>query len=515
MSLVLEVEFLLGVAFIAKHPATDEPDWPPQPDRVFSALVAAWAARGEHAEEHAALEWLEAEDPPRILAGPAHPRPAPKAYVPPNDDKSGNKGNIRLLPDHRSRQERRFPAAILSDPIVKYIWPNSAADEATLAALECLARDVAYVGHSSSLTRCRFFQSAATEPLGGARHAARRIYPGRLKELCAGFASRPIRRPTAGTPVLHEPEPSTQLQSVFGEQWIVLEHIDGPIPDLRACAVVAKRLRDALMSGFPRELIPEIVSGHSADGMPSHASHLAIVPMSFVGFDHADGGIHGFALVLPRDHERTMQEIRTGARNIQTDAAREIDRVFRASLGKITKQDVARDRRIFSLYGNGRSSADAPSSAEITFALGGAGSGKASLRAERYIGPARVWMTATPIVLDRHLRTPSRAKTRGDGDAYAREVADLIADACENIGLPRPLRVVSDKHSAIEGAPSSRPSGAAPHWTNWRVPEAFRTRHLAHATIEFAEPVQGPLILGAARFVGLGLCLPRNPVAAQ
>jgi CRISPR-associated protein Csb2 len=31
---------------------------------------------------------------------------------------------------------------------------------------------------------------------------------------------------------------------------------------------------------------------------------------------------------------------------------------------------------------------------------------------------------------------------------------------------------------------------------------------LFHATIEFAEPVAGPVVLGAGRFFGLGLCIP-------
>ena len=64
MTLVLEIEHLLGVAFAAQTPASTAPDWPPQPDRVFSALVAAWGAHGEPQEERRALEWLEAQPVP-------------------------------------------------------------------------------------------------------------------------------------------------------------------------------------------------------------------------------------------------------------------------------------------------------------------------------------------------------------------------------------------------------------------------------------------------------------------
>ena len=63
MSLVLEIECLTGVYRATQGPASEQPDWPPQPDRVFSALVSAWATRGERRDERAALEWLEAAEP--------------------------------------------------------------------------------------------------------------------------------------------------------------------------------------------------------------------------------------------------------------------------------------------------------------------------------------------------------------------------------------------------------------------------------------------------------------------
>jgi CRISPR-associated protein Csb2 len=56
MTLVLEIEHLLGVAFAARGLSDGAPDWPPQPDRVFSALVAAWSARDRPANERRALQ---------------------------------------------------------------------------------------------------------------------------------------------------------------------------------------------------------------------------------------------------------------------------------------------------------------------------------------------------------------------------------------------------------------------------------------------------------------------------
>ena len=36
----------------------------------------------------------------------------------------------------------------------------------------------------------------------------------------------------------------------------------------------------------------------------------------------------------------------------------------------------------------------------------------------------------------------------------------------------------------------------------------YGLRSLVHAVVRFPQPVRGPVVLGAGRFVGLGLCLP-------
>jgi CRISPR-associated protein Csb2 len=103
-------------------------------------------------------------------------------------------------------------------------------------------------------------------------------------------------------------------------------------------------------------------------------------------------------------------------------------------------------------------------------------------------------------VLDRHLKE--------EGAVRQEEIISQIKSACVNAGLPEPDVIVPDKHSAIEGAPSAQPSGKAPEWMRWRLPSSLASRFLTHAVIRFSEPVEGPVILGAGRFVGLGLCRP-------
>lgn len=487
MTLVLEIEYLSGISFAAIGPDSETPDWPPQPDRIFSALVASWAARGMRQEEQHALEWLEKLPSPYLLASDAELRTSAIVFVPPNDPRSDKQKNAKgVLPALRSRQQRRFPTARPHDPVIHLCWPEADSDEITFSALQALARDTAYIGHSTSLTRCRFDRKAVE--LNGARAPERRIYAGRLHELRQAYdrfekSADRKDRPQKGARVLPRPKSKRVRSNLFDDQWLIFEHVEGDMPDIRACALVARTLRDALLSGYQRiglkRNIPEIVSGHDADGKPSRIAHLAIAPLGFFGFPHADGHVLGFALIPPKDDALLMDE------------------TFRKVLRTLAPIDEDRGRRILSLTTKRGTSPEAAFSIDLSPTFEAP---RRSLDPALYTRPSYSFATATPIALDRHLKEK--------GMAQEMEIAALIADACRNIGLPNPEAVVSGKHSAIDGAPSAYPSRKSPRWINWRLPPSLANRQLIHAVIRFAEPVEGPVILGAGRFMGLGICRP-------
>jgi CRISPR-associated protein Csb2 len=476
MALVLEIEHLLGVAFAAQSQADVAPDWPPQPDRVFSALVAAWSARGQRAEERRALEWLEAQPVPDIRASGGSARTPAIAFVPPNDPATGRVGDRSVMPALRRRQPRRFPAFRPDDPVMQLIWRDIGPDDEIIAALNAVAANTPYIGHSSSLTRCRFRTGQAPER---AIRPKRRVYPGRLAELERNYHTG--RRPNPGEEVRTEAaivrEPP---RGAFADRWLVLEHVEGEMPDLRAAALVGKALRCALMSGYQRtggeDAIPSIVSGHSADGSPSGEPHLAIAPLAFLGSQFADGRVFGFALIPPFDG------------NLFEDGT------FRKALREVAPWNKLEQRRDLHLTAHGFDVVVTPT-------------GQRELRSldpAPYVAVAKTWATCTPIVLDGHL------KRRGNAERDA-QVEQLLEQACRNIGLPPPARIAASKHSAVLGAPSAYPSGRAPRWTDWRLPKSLASRQFTHALLQFDEPVRGPLILGAGRFGGLGLCRALDP----
>lgn len=490
MNLVLEVEYLSGVVFAADGQENPEPDWPPQPDRVFSALVATWGAHGMCIDEGRALEWLEERLAPSVKVSAAAPRTSAQRFVPPNDPKSGRSGNMEVLPARRRRQPRLFPATRPDDPVVRFYWPDAQPDNATLSALQRLASDTSYVGHSASLTRCHF--DISDSPIPSMAQLPRRwVYKGRFDELREDF--RRNRRPSHGMRVkVTKPLEDATRRSCFSSDWIVLEHTGGTMPDIRATSIVAKEIRNTILSGYSQigreDSIPEVVSGHTSDGSPTPKPHLAIVALPFAGTHHyADGSLLGFGLVPPRDSEIWTKES-------------EWNPEFLRAMQKVApfRREQEQERRELQWSGKGRETMrlrrfELLLSPTLETA-------KKSLNPELYIARARTYATVTPIVLDRHLKSKHPEEQQ-------QEIADQIKAACRNIGLPEPLRVVADKHSAITGVPSAQPSGKAPEWMRWQLPESLASRQLTHAVIQFAEAVYGPVLLGAGRFVGLGFCM--------
>jgi CRISPR-associated protein Csb2 len=477
--LTLEIEFLTGVCFAAESQSSDQPDWPPQPDRVFSALVAAWGTRGERSDEKAALEWLEQQPAPVIEASGFEPRRVGISYVPPNDPS----GKPEVMPERRRRQARMFPAAVPHRAVVLLKWalePQAHACE----ALSALARDVAYMGHSASLVRCQFVLDELADGQLTETSPSRRVYPGRLAMLERDY--RAGRRPLAGEFIeARLPVASREIpHSVFSDRWIVLEDADGRSPDLRASAVVTRRLREAFMSRYGAEglSVPEFVSGHQTDGTAATTPHLAIVPMAHVGFPHSEGQLMGLGLILPRNLEEQQRNAERDWLSGLEDGEDRIQqwRTFDRMLGGIDHLNLGPLGRW-----------------EIARVLE---TSKKSLHTVRYGCVARRWSSVTPLVLDRF----PKAKIP---EERAEEIESIVSAACVNIGLPEPHSIRVSKHSAVKGAPSAYPSGNAPVWTKWTLPGFRAKRMLIHVSIEFEEPVCGPVILGAGRFAGLGLCV--------
>lgn len=211
--------------------------------------------------------------------------------------------------------------------------------------------------------------------------------------------------------------------------------------------------------------------GHTTDGAPSASPHIAIVPLANVGWEHATGDLLGFGVVLPRD--------------IAPADRRSVLRAL-ASFSQLDDADGP--------YADLRFSGTMVWRVERT-----AAPSRASLKTARWCAKARSWASATPVLLDRF---PDH------NDPI--EEAQLIAKACCNVGLPEPTQIEIHKYAAIKGAPSAYPARGNRSLPDWSFPGSvkFASRPRRHVILQFAEPVEGPVIIGAGRFHGFGLCLP-------
>jgi CRISPR-associated protein Csb2 len=234
---------------------------------------------------------------------------------------------------------------------------------------------------------------------------------------------------------------------------------------------------------------PGWIAGHEADGTPARAAHLAIVPMANLGWDHSDGRLLGLALLPPKAITARWAEPGPGPFRGRQAFLRVL-----AGLGEV---DAEGSRMLTLAPRQGKGGWE--------WRLRPAESGAHSLAPARYLRAATHWASATPVLLDRHLKA--------EGDAARAESVEIVARACERIGLPRPVAVEVGKYSAIRGAPPARPPGGAPNWQNWSRKTSFGQRWLFHVRLTFAGPVPGPVLIGAGRFVGLGLCLPVKAVS--
>lgn len=232
--------------------------------------------------------------------------------------------------------------------------------------------------------------------------------------------------------------------------------------DLLCAPQVIQRWREAILTNVNDlpDSVRRLLSGHRHDGGPLDGPHLAFIPLAFVDHPHADGHLHGMGLVLPEaispdDHQCALSAISRVDRLL-------LGRLGVWRIGCIEATPPLRDLhpRLWTAYPQG----------------------------------ARQWSTVTPIAFDWH------PKTR-DSVRYRSEVARMITQACLRIGLPEPREVIVTSVSALLGAP---PVHAYPRLE--RKDGSLRCQ--THAILIFEEPVCGPILLGAGRFLGYGVCRP-------
>lgn len=516
--LAFGIRYLNGFAAAAEPDNLERAEWPPHPARVFMALAAAHFQTGADPAERVALLWLEGSgrggeiSAPVIAASDAIQRAIVKHYVPVNDKAGPSKALLHSLPLTRDRQDRVFARTWLEDDRVYIHWPDLDPPGHHRQTLAGLCSKVTRIGHSSSLVQMwladagelatpnwvpddaraivylripgsgtldyleRQYNAAAVEDYAALKVTEMQADDPELKK-----ASRTRLRETYGNQAPPQQRPRLSLyqgyarpaqatattnvaSTVFSPHFLVLQlrAKQGPYQqlDLTSTLTVTNRWREAILSHSNdlSEPIRRMLSGHNANGGPADDPHLAFLPLAFVGHEHADGHLLGMGLALPANLSRDDRR----------EALRAIAAVREIKLGPLGVWSVE----------------------PVT-----ASQPPWNLRPEAWTthpNGATHWSSVTPIVFDRHPKAKDKAQ-------YQQETAAVIAEACTRIGLPKPREVIVTQVSAHLGVPPS-----------FNFPRLKRKdgseRRQSHAILVFDEPICGPVLIGAGRFRGYGVC---------
>lgn len=551
----LTIDLLAGRYVATAYNDRDRVEWPPHPARVFSALVATWAegepSSGDGEAELQVLRWLERQSAPDILASAqalAGLRDVLPVFVPVNDvgvvsapDREKiddaeavlavatdskerakaerdvkklneklltdtakavaaptkvNKGDgaaaERLFADRRPRQPRTFPSASPDCSTVGFVWNEATLPEELLPAMTRLLSRLVRLGHSSTLVHGAIAANVASLVPRTTRYCRddengelviRWVAAGQVEQLGRAFAQhREVDPRVLPARFIRYREGDARPQprhdhSIFDNEFIVLARIGGPRLPNTSVVGVARQLRSALMSAADQP-VHEMLSGHQTDGGASDAPHLAVVPLPVVTGPHPDGALIGVGLLLPRSCDAPARAaVMRAIGGLQRSSAKDGGYEDTISL-KLGQAGVLELQQI--VWGEDR---------------------RSTLKPWTWTHASTRWASATPVALDRnpgdlHDADPAR-RQKSFGEAKA-----SIFEAVQRIGLPPPVEVDVLRSCVLPG--TAKPIT----YPRFPIDVKRQQRVLVHVRLVFARPVQGPVLLGAGRFQGLGLCLP-------
>lgn len=460
----VSVEFLHGTFRgdsdgVANTGRMERGEWPPSPARLFAAFVAA-DGTGENCRvtDGSELGWLEKLLAPKIRAVPCvHHQPLKPRYVVKHKGSAEKKLHQEYI-GRSGAPVRPGMRVVPRDPRVVYEW----AAEPPAHVLEALARRAArigYLGTSDSPVRVVVASGASRQPgpeeafvpdPSGHRTIAV-IRRGDLETLDRMYAEWC----THGASISRSQFPALRHEERYRlpGQALAVDH--GGVVAWPGLATAASGRRISTMTSLFKQAVlssyqrlhgepPPILHGHGFSGNGYELARYLALPD--VGSRWSRGRLHGLALWLPPGIEPAEQQrVRNAVAEIRF------------------------------LTGHGINVPVLPRDDEDQMW---------ARNPERWCRPSRCWVTAVPAVHER------------------RRLLDLdeISRWCRHAGLPGPMKFRSSRTPFLPGA-----LDLAPVEVNRPGRPGLP---YSHVELHFDEPVSGPVVVGAGRQRGFGLCVP-------
>ena len=466
---------------------------------------ARWCRQPAAEQDRAALRWLELQAPPAVLAAGQHQGSQHASYVVTNSVVAGPGSQSHPARTNALRvRARSFPAAAT----VRFVWQDAQPSTELVHVLDAVARRVPYLGRSTGIALVSASASAADGQAGeleagtasaqGPRElvdlrasstmagsaqdlwavfepcaledsevSLRVPYPGYLAELDTLYeAGRPaweasrtrgyrLRKDAA------DQAPAPVMPSAYTD--VVAFRFSGLRPDGRLVVRFTEALRSQVLSRVG-EHAPAALHGHGADGRP-HVAFLALPsvgwPMSpDAGSSHADGHLLGLAVAIPDLPAEERRAVLAGVLGLRgSGRSQETSSVVELPVPGIGTVELAYQPGLVRPWG---------------------------ASPERWRLGSRRWVTATPVVLDRFPKKKSQ------------DVQEVLR-SCRMVGLPEPVDIQVSGEPLMPGAVRLRPTD---------LPQQVRGRLYRHVSLTFDRAVSGPVLLGAGRYLGVGLLAP-------
>jgi CRISPR-associated protein Csb2 len=477
------------------------PEWPPSPFRLFSALVAGVARRGElEADSGRALAWLQTLKPPIIIAPKSRTGQAVMRYVPNND------GDRKPDRQERLAAKPTIPTLMLLEarekPEVHYVWDIGGRTDPPFHGIRDAAHSLTALGWGVDMA----FADAMpiTEPetrkLPGVRWypkpgvwrdegmlrvpaAAADLHECTLCDLkhCHettiariehGEPLHTVDKPRVFERVLYTSveRPIGRPYAVFNLEWDSHRPFRYPQRKLVHIAGMVRHLAKELMKYSPPKGVEEdwvrvFVAGHAREGKdtPKHRqfSYLPLPSIRSVREIPTDPSVRRVMIVAPIGDDAWLQHLarRLSGQRLRPERGDEF-----GEEGPPTLVRLYYDRKVVPHYTNA----------------------------------ANAWASVTPVILPGH------------DDHKPNKTRKLIERALAQSGIEQPCEF---EWSALSRFPKSlsahkydkhkRPSG-------YIRPDHLQSLTAVHLRLRFDHDVNvpGPLAIGAGRHCGLGILAP-------
>ena len=447
-------------------------EWPPAPSRLFAALVAA-DGTGDRCRvtDGAELEWFEQLPPPVIhAAARTHHQALQPRYVVEQQEQASTYrekiGQQRITMVHTHQEYVGRKGALVRPgvrvaprhPEVVFRWDGATPSEAIFDALRRRAARIGYLGAADSPARVRVWRRMpedapsdcfVPDPDGDTLIGV--PAPGDLgilDRMHDAWCEHGANANRSWFPALqHKTRYSTPRDTAPRGNGDVVAWLrfGEPIPGRRVSAVTAL-FKAAVLSRYQalHGEPPATLHGHGFRAKGYDVARYLALPN--VGFRFSRGRIHGLALWMPPGTDADTCR-RTG------DAARDVRRLFGSGVDVSVAWWEDQERPLV-------------------------------MRPDRWTGASRRWATAFPAIHER------------------RRVLDLaeVGRWCRHAGLPAPVRFRAARTPLLPGAVD-----LAPVEVNRPGRQGLP---YSHVELRFAHPVRGPVVIGAGRQRGLGLCVP-------